>query len=61
MHDRKGPSYAILFARDPQDRRFIANTPDDPALLADMTTRDYLGASGSVETNPDGVNIFKPD
>ena len=61
MHDRKGPSYAILFGRDAQDRRFIANTPDDQALLADMTTRDYLGAAGHVETNADGINIFKPD
>jgi len=61
MHDRKGPSYAILFGRDAENRRFIANTPDDPALLADMTTRDYLGATGHVETNADGINIFTPD
>jgi acetyl-CoA C-acetyltransferase len=61
MHDRKGPSYAILFARDAEGRRFIANTPEDAKLLADMTTRDYLGAQGSVQTNADGVNIFKPD
>ena len=27
-------------------------------LLADMTTRDYLGAPGTVQTNDDGVNIF---
>ena len=61
MHDRKGPSYAILFGRDAEDRRFIANTPEDAALLADMTTRDYLGAAGTVETDPEGRNIFKPD
>lgn len=61
IHDRKGPSYAILFGRDAEDRRFIANTPDDPALLADMTRRDYLGAAGGVEANGDGINIFKPD
>lgn len=61
MHDRKGPSYAILFARDAHNHRFIANTPDDPALLSEMATRDYLGAAGRVETNADGVNIFTPD
>ena len=33
MHDRKGPSYAILFGRLGDERRFIANTPDDAALL----------------------------
>jgi acetyl-CoA C-acetyltransferase len=60
MHDRKGPSYSILFGRDEAGRRFIANTPDDPALLADMTTRDYLSATGHVETDANGVNIFKP-
>jgi acetyl-CoA C-acetyltransferase len=60
MHDRKGPSYAILFARDDQGRRFIANTPDDPALLTDMTTKDYLGAAGTVQADDAGINIFKP-
>jgi acetyl-CoA C-acetyltransferase len=59
MHDRKGPSYAILFGRDAQGRRFIANTPDDPALLRDMTERDYLGAGGTV-SSADGLNTFKP-
>ncbi len=60
IHDRKGPSYAILFARTPDGSRFIANTPDDAGLLADMTQRDYLGVGGRVE-NRDGINIFKPD
>ncbi|MFV0294642.1 MAG: acetyl-CoA acetyltransferase [Hyphomicrobiaceae bacterium] len=59
MHDRKGPSYAILFARDQQGRRFIANTPDDQSLLRDMTERDYLRAEGTV-TSSDGLNVFKP-
>jgi acetyl-CoA C-acetyltransferase len=59
MHDRKGPSYAILFARDAEGRRFIANTPDDPGLLRDMTERDYLGATGTV-VSKDGLNVFRP-
>lgn len=60
MHDRKGPSYAILFGRQPDGTRFIANTPDDTALLEEMTKRDYLGVDGAVATNDDGVAIFKP-
>lgn len=61
MHDRQGPTYAIVFGRDAQGRRFIANTPDDQNLLHDMTTRDYLGARGTVHNNTDGLNIFAPD
>lgn len=60
MHDRKGPAYAILFGRLRDGRRFIANTPEDPALLEDMTRRDYLGASGRV-TTADGLAVFTPD
>jgi acetyl-CoA C-acetyltransferase len=61
MHDRQGPSRAILFARDSQNRRFIANTPDDATLLTELTQADFLGAKGTVNTNADGVNIFEPD
>lgn len=60
MHDRKGPAYAILFGRLEDGSRFIANTPDDPALLRDMTERDYLGLSGRV-SSADGINSFVPD
>jgi acetyl-CoA C-acetyltransferase len=58
MHDRKGPSYAILFGRLADGTRFIANTPDDKALLADMTERDYIGAEGTVK-DVDGLNVFE--
>jgi acetyl-CoA C-acetyltransferase len=60
MHERKGPAYSILFGRLDDGRRFMANTPGDPALLANMSTRDYLGAKGRVR-HGDGVNIFVPD
>ncbi|MBI07683.1 MAG: acetyl-CoA acetyltransferase [Rhodospirillaceae bacterium] len=60
MHDRKGPSFGILFGRLLDDSRFIANTRSDLGLLADMTVEDYLGAEGKV-SNFDGVNIFTPD
>ena len=60
MHDRAGPSYAVLFGLLADGSRFIANTPDDPTLLADMVNNDYLGARGSV-AHGDGLNIFSPD
>ncbi len=60
MHDRKGPIYAILFGRLEAGSRFIANTPDDGNLLADMTAQDYLGSAGTV-VHDDGRNIFTPD
>ncbi len=60
MHDRKGPSFAILFGRLEDGRRFIANTPDDPTLLADMEKIDALGLIGHVKTNSDGVATFAP-
>lgn len=59
MHDRKGPSYAILFGRLGDGRRFIANTPDDPGLLQGMVDRDMIGAAGRV-TAKDGINVFVP-
>jgi acetyl-CoA C-acetyltransferase len=60
MHDRKGPTFGILFGRLGDGSRFIANTPDDPALLATMTEQDYLGAPGTVRS-ADGINVFTPD
>ena len=60
MHDRKGPSYSILFGRLEDGRRFIANTPSDPQLLSDMTTRDYMGVAGTV-SHADGLATFKPE
>lgn len=60
IHDRTGPSFGILFARDTHGRRCIANPPADRALLADMTTRDWLGTNGQITTT-DGRNTFAPD
>jgi acetyl-CoA C-acetyltransferase len=59
MHDRKGPSYAILFGRLGDGRRFIANTPEDAGLLRDMVERDMIGAGGRV-MHHDGRNLFLP-
>lgn len=59
MHDRKGPSYAILFGRLEDGRRFIANTPEDAVLLQGMVERDMMGAAGRV-THAEGRNVFVP-
>jgi acetyl-CoA C-acetyltransferase len=59
MHDRKGPVNAIVIGRLADGRRFMANTPDDPALLAGLVEHDLLGAAGQVRS-ADGRNIFTP-
>src|SRR5262249_46250624 len=59
MHDRNGPSYAILFGRLGDGRRFIANTPADAGLLQEMVAREMIGAGGHV-THQDGRNLFLP-
>ena len=59
MHDRQGPTYAILFGRLGDGRRFIANTPADPGLLQDMVDRDLIGAKGRV-SHDNGINLFAP-
>jgi acetyl-CoA C-acetyltransferase len=59
MHDRKGPSCAILFGRLQDGRRFIANTPSDARMLQEMVDNDLIGATGRV-THEAGRNIFTP-
>jgi acetyl-CoA C-acetyltransferase len=59
LHDRKGPSYSILFGRLSDGQRFIANTNSDPDLLLEMEQVDYLGRRGRV-SNVDGLNTFVP-
>jgi acetyl-CoA C-acetyltransferase len=60
MHDRDGPSYAIMFGRLEDGRRFIANTPEDPVLLQNMVDEEFLDVQGQV-TNREGQNIFMPN
>jgi acetyl-CoA C-acetyltransferase len=59
LHDRKGPSFSILFGRLGDGRRFIANTEPDPDLLSEMERVDYLGRKGRVST-AEGLNTFAP-
>jgi acetyl-CoA C-acetyltransferase len=59
MHDRAGPSFAIVMGLLDDGSRFIANTTEDPELLREMVDRDFMGARGSVASS-DGLNIFTP-
>jgi acetyl-CoA C-acetyltransferase len=61
VHSKTGPELGIVVGRLAESGiRFIANTPNDPALFADLETRDALGRSGFVR--PDGErNIFVPE
>jgi acetyl-CoA C-acetyltransferase len=59
MNERSGPSSAILMARLDNGSRFIANTPADPDLLAEMQHIDFIGRVGRV--SHDGTrNVFTP-
>lgn len=62
VHGREGVRMGIVIGRDAQDRRFVAQTPDDPAVLKDLEMREGVGRTGTVGQHPDGVrNLFTPD
>jgi acetyl-CoA C-acetyltransferase len=60
VHKREGPFMAIVVGRDANGRRFAANTPSDPGLLAGMEASEQVGRTGAV-VQKDGLNIFTPD
>jgi len=49
----------ILGRLDGSGERFVAVNPNDPALLADMLTREQLGRKVTVDQQ-DGRNVFRP-
>ena len=55
--DRKGKRFGIVVGRDAQNRRFLANTPDDDATLDWMMREEMLGRSGKV--TPGDRNLFE--
>jgi acetyl-CoA C-acetyltransferase len=55
--DRKGKRFGIVVGRDAQNRRFLANTPDDDATLDWMMREEMLGRSG--EVTPGQTNLFR--
>lgn len=62
VHKREGPFSAIVVGRDVNGRRFVANTPPEPALLAAMEASEQIGRGGTVAASADGqLNTFTPD
>ncbi len=55
--DRKGKRFGIVVGRDAQDRRFLANTPDDDATLDSMMRDEMLDRAG--EVTPGATNLFR--
>jgi acetyl-CoA C-acetyltransferase len=55
--DRKGKRFGIVVGRDAQNRRFLANTPDDDATLGFMMRDEILGRRGEVTPGP--TNLFR--
>ncbi|MGH7010205.1 MAG: acetyl-CoA acetyltransferase, partial [Caulobacteraceae bacterium] len=61
VHAREGYRMGIVIGRDAEDRRFVANTPADPKLLAQMEESEQVGRRGEVRLGEDGVhNHFMP-
>jgi acetyl-CoA C-acetyltransferase len=62
VHKREGPFMGIVIGRDQEGRRFVANTPHDPATLAGLESAEQVGRPGKVGPAPDGrTNLFTPD
>ena len=61
MHGKSGPQYSVLLGRLAKtNQRFIANTSDEPGLLAELERCDSLGRRGAVRQH-EGRNLFTPD
>lgn len=62
VHARDDVRMGIVFGRDAQNRRFVANTPEDKAVVLDLQSREGVGRSGVVTSAEGGMkNVFTPD
>ncbi len=61
VHGRDGaPERGIVIGRlEESNRRFLANTPADPRLLADLEKTELIGTQGHVQFES-GVNLYRP-
>jgi acetyl-CoA C-acetyltransferase len=60
VYDREGaPARGIVLGRDSQQRRFIANTPDDRNLLENFVAVEEVGREGSLRFDGER-NRFDP-
>jgi acetyl-CoA C-acetyltransferase len=55
--DRKGKRFGLVVGRDAQNRRFLANTPEDDLTLDRMMHEEMLGRAG--EVTPGAINLFR--
>jgi len=61
IHGRSGdPECGIVLGRLEDGARFLANTPTEVDLMNDFTSREQIGASGSVVAG-DGVPVYHPE
>ena len=59
IFDRDGaPERGIVFGRDAERRRFIANTPGDRRTLESMMKHEIIGTKGTAAQSEDGRNVF---
>ncbi len=61
VHRREGPFMGIVVGRDAEDRRFVAVTPNDPAVLASLEQGEQVGRTGVVTQTDGQLNLFTPD
>jgi hypothetical protein len=59
LPDAGVPERGIIIGRTEAGRRFLANTPEDPELLAALALTEAVGRRGRVEFR-DGANCFVP-
>jgi acetyl-CoA C-acetyltransferase len=61
LHDRDGqPTKGIVIGRLQDGRRFVANTPEDRAVLEALMAREAVGTAGNASSRG-GLNRFEPD
>lgn len=59
-YGKDAPEKGYIFGRlDGSNERFVATSPNDPALLADMLTKEQLGRRVTIDEQ-DGRNVFRP-
>ena len=60
LYERDGtPARGVILGRTESGRRFLANTPDDRALLESLVTTDPIGHPGHLTPHPP-KNLFTP-
>ncbi len=60
VYDRDGnPARGIILGRSDDGQRFVANTPGDADLLADLVSQEGVGRAGTLSV-VDGMQVFTP-